>query len=362
MKTLKGSALSTFSYSQTQKLCAENPTAFDCDWSLWRDKAMADFGISAEFFDLVPQLPGSQRYLQIKSYHVLTPDMAVRVYPDGFIEGVYESYRGVVKAVCSDNEAMKNFFTSRLKPVQISFLAREHLLTSRIKPLSPEDVEALNSNKNYKSDYNRKYIEEEFYEGLETGEQSEDFLNLVLESGRTDWIDQIIHRYFTLPPGFSIQKDIPYIPFWAEEFPVYDLPPYKENWFDAQQMLSHAIEGSNVKVVDFLRSIFRENLKRISRGLNNVNGQGFATQKKPEEAFGIYKRFKEINNVTPFMLEQALDMESNFLPLLEKEPGNLPILLVSLPFLDRSDLEKFGQTLAPKYPLSQKIISQYLEE
>lgn len=33
-------------------------------WDLWRDKAMADFGVSKEFFDLVPQLPGSQRYLQ----------------------------------------------------------------------------------------------------------------------------------------------------------------------------------------------------------------------------------------------------------------------------------------------------------
>nr|WIL03990.1 hypothetical protein Clen_60 [Cedratvirus lena] len=127
-------------------------------------------------------------------------------------------------------------------------------------------------------------------------------------------------------------------------------------------MLSYAIEGSNVKVVDFFLSIFRENLEKISYGVNKSNKQGLFTQKKPEETFGIYKRFKQVSKVNPFMLEQALDTESGFLYLLEYEPGNIPKLLVSLPFLHEADLEKFRKTLSFKYPLSQKIISQYLEE
>nr|WIL04600.1 hypothetical protein Cduv_120 [Cedratvirus duvanny] len=287
--------------------------------------------------------------------------MAVRVYPDGFIEGVYESYAGVLKAVSTRNKPMKSFFASRLKPEQVPILMEESLLTLPIQPLSLEYIEALNSNKDYKSDYN-KYVEEDFYTGLSIGNKRKNFLYLILSSGRTDWIDQIIHRYFTLPKGFSIESHIKYVPFWAEEFPVYGLPPYKGRWNEAQEMLSYAIEGSNVKVVDFFRSIFRENLEKISYGVNKSNKQGLFTQKKPEETFGIYKRFKQISKVTPFMLEQALDTESGFLYLLEYEPGNIPKLLVSLPFLHEADLEKFRKTLSFKYPLSQKIISQYPKE
>nr|WIL04602.1 hypothetical protein Cduv_122 [Cedratvirus duvanny] len=153
MKTLKGTVLSTFSYSQTQKLCAENPTVFDCDWGLWREKAIADFGISGEFFDLVPQLSGAQRYLQIKSYYVLTPDMAVRVYSDGYIEGVYETVAGYKIARDTLDSAMQMFFSNRLKPEQREILYKQGYTRIPLQPLSQEYIDALNSNKNYKSNY-----------------------------------------------------------------------------------------------------------------------------------------------------------------------------------------------------------------
>ncbi|SPN79302.1 Hypothetical protein BRZCDTV_267 [Brazilian cedratvirus IHUMI] len=359
MKTLKGSALSTFSYSQTQKLCAENPTVFDCDWDLWRDKAIADFGVSKEFFDLVPQLPGSQRYLQIKSYVTLTPDMAVRVYEDGFIEGVYESYAGYLKAVNTRNKAMELFFVNRLKPEKVSYLVQQRLLTPPIQPLSREYIEALNSSKDYKSDYS-KYIEEAFYKGLANGDKSKTFINIVLTSGRIDWIDQILHRYFTLPEGFSIESYIEYVPFWAEEFPLYDLPLYTGEWYDAQELLSSAIKGANVRVVDFFRSIFRDRLREVSYVVAESNKRGLDLQKKPEESFGIYKRFKQIARISPFMVEQSLEEKSDFLDLVESELGNIPNLLVSLPFLDRQEINGILRVPASNYPLSRKIIQEYL--
>ncbi|SHO33164.1 Hypothetical protein BQ3484_96 [Cedratvirus A11] len=360
MKTLKGTVLSILSYSQTQKLCAEHPTVFDCDWGLWRDKAMADFEVSKEFFDLVPQLPGSQRYLQIKSYVTFTPDMTVRVYEDGFIEGVYEAYIGYLKAVGTRNKAMEAFFANRLKPNQVSDLNKQGILTLPIQPpLALQYIEALNSSKDYKSDY-IKYTEKAFYKGLANGDKSKTFLNLVLTSGRTDWIDQIIHRYFVLPEGFSIESYIEYVPFWAKEFPIYDLPLYTGEWYDAQELLSSAIKGANVRVVDFFRSIFRNRMEELSYVVGESNKHGLDVQKKPEETFGIYKRFKHVAKIAPFMLEQTLDMELDFLYLIKREPGNIPNLLVSLPFLDRDDLDDVLKTLASNYPLSTRIIQEYL--
>jgi hypothetical protein len=368
MKSLKGTVLSTFSYSQTQRLCAEHPTALDCDWDLWREKAVADFNISGEFFDLVSQLPldrghgvspillpGSQRYLQIKSYHVLTPDMAVRVYSDGFIEGVYEAYAGYLKALETNNKAMMRFFASRLQAKKILELG----LSLPVQPLSQEFVDALNSNNNYTSEF-YKNLEGMFQKGLRNGDKSLDFLLYILSSGRVDWIDQILHRYFTLPPGFSIEKDIPYVPFWAEEFPLYEqLPPYGGNWFDAQKMLSAAVRGSNVKVVDFFRSVLRETLDRISMVVNESNKQALGIQKKPEAVFGIYKRFAGLPLREPFMIEQVLDLQAGFLQLNKHQPGNIANLLVSLPYLEREELERL---LNPNYPLSERIIQEYLNE
>lgn len=356
MKSLKGAVLSSFSYSQTQKFCAEHPTVFDCDWDLWREKATADFGISGEFFDLVSQLPGSQRYLQIKSYYTLTPDMAVRVYEDGFIEGVYEAYAGYERAYQNKDYPLMNFFAARLKDEQVVRLVKEGKLIPRIQPLSQELIDELNSNKDFRSKYNQS-IEDK----ISRGGTSLKFLNLVLSSGRTDWIDQVLHRFFSLPEGFSIEKDIPYVPFWAEEFPVYDLPLYRGDWLDDENMFSSAIKGANVKVVDFFRSIMRHRLEKVSARVWSSSVEGLEAHGKPEEIFGIYKRFKDHPRYSrPFMIEQALDSGTNSGFLLENNLGNVPYLLVSLPFLDRRDFALFRARFHLNYPLSDRIIHEYV--
>nr|WIL03145.1 hypothetical protein Cbor_108 [Cedratvirus borely] len=393
MRSLKGVVLSTLSYTQTQELCFRNPTAFDCDWDLWRDKAVADFDISEQFFDLVPQLPGSQRYLQIKSYHVLTPDMAVRVYPDGFIEGVYEAVTGYLKARSQD---MKAFFANRLKPEQELYLIEEGRLDLIPQPPSGKvtlqskeanDREEPESNTNYKPDY-RGYIYSYLQEVLRRGNGDKAFINIalnadyedteryfpqalregsthpalleiVLSSGRTDWIDQVLHRYFTLPPGFSIEKDIEYVPFWSEEFPIYELPLYQGSWIEAREILAAAVRGSNVKVTDFFRSIFRDKLQNISDIVRENNKKGLLLQKNPEACLGIHRRFRQVPNIIPFMIEQALDL-GDFLNLIRGEPGNIPNLFVSLPYLDGEDLQKLERTLRKNYPLSKRMLEEHI--
>ncbi|SOB74406.1 hypothetical protein BQ9231_00523 [Cedratvirus lausannensis] len=358
MKSLKGTVLSTFSYTQTQKLCAEHPTAVDCDWDLWREKAMADFAISGEFFDLVPQLPGSQRYLQIKSYHVLTPDMAVKVYPDGFIEGVYEAYAGYLKALVKNDTSMRYFFSSRLKDKQVAELVNQEMLSLPLQPLSQEFINTLNSKKDYSSDYSH-FVQGALEKALR-GEGDRSTFLFILSSGRTDWIDLILHEYFVLPEGFSIEENIDYVPFWAEEFPIYELPLYPGEWYDAQNILSAAIRGANVKVIDFLRSVFRDKLDMISPIMWESAKQALDIQKKPEEVFGIYRRFRNVPQVRPFMVEQALDLKKGFFYLVEKKLGNVPDLLVSLPFLTGDEFALLRARLAANYPLSDRIIHEYL--
>nr|WIL03108.1 hypothetical protein Cbor_188 [Cedratvirus borely] len=124
--TLYSTILRNYTYEQVRDLCfAPGSTfgsAFDCEWGVWRDKAVADFDISPQFFDLVRSLgasngirtlSGSQRYLQIASYVKLSPLSAVRVLPGGQIEGVYESIKGIrVAKERKDAQAMM-FFAQR---------------------------------------------------------------------------------------------------------------------------------------------------------------------------------------------------------------------------------------------------------
>lgn len=113
-------------------------------------------------------------------------------------------------------------------------------------------------------------------------------------------------------------------------------------------------------MVDFFRSIFRDRLREVSYVVAESNKQGLDLQKKPEESFGIYKRFIQVARISPFMVEQSLEEKSDFLDLVESELGNIPILLVSLPFLDRQEINGILRFPASNYPLSRKIIQEYL--
>nr|WIL03380.1 hypothetical protein Cplu_298 [Cedratvirus plubellavi] len=120
LRSLRQTSLANYDYEQVKNLCSDPSfyNVFDCQWGVWRDKAVADFGISPEFFDLVPILSGSQRYLQISAYERLTEDSLAKSVD----EGVYEAVAGFKEAVMRDDYDMVLFFYHNLTRMQRNYI------------------------------------------------------------------------------------------------------------------------------------------------------------------------------------------------------------------------------------------------
>ena len=251
---------------------------------------------------------------------------------------------------------MQTFFYNRL-PQKLRSL--QELLYKPTETLTEESIQALNSN-NYHSNYSH-YFASAFLNGLKSGRKDADFLYMILETGRIDWLDQVLSRYFDLPKNFSIQKDIPHTPFWAEEFPLYDLPLYQGN-LDMNKIASSMVRGSQTRVVDFFRSILRDRLPEKIFALQEHCKLGLSIHKRPEETFGIYMRYRESTLPAPlfFMVEQVMDMGGDPSWLIYEDMGNVTTLLSLVSFVDREGLEKLLE-VSDYYPLSTRIIKAYLE-
>lgn len=361
LKTLKGCVLSTFSYEETKQLCNKYPSIFSSPWYeswVWREKASADFDITGEFFDLVSLAP-SQRYLQLKSYHVLTPDLAVRVHDDGFIEGVYEAHAGYRLAKELDDKEMKAFFAKRLKPEQIKIPNREGRVHMPSRGLDQETIDRLNASKSYKPQPDAK-MEKAFLSGLKQGKKNADFFYMVLSSGRTDWIDQILHRYFVLPQGFTIQGNVPYTPFCSDAFPLLHLPLYEGETLDVDYLYQHMFSATDTRVVDFLLSVLGK--RRLRDGISIWVMA--CKERNPEESFGIYKRLGRSKGKPrmPTLVEKVLDKGEGYSQAIIENLGNIPLLLTLLPFVDKRETRRIAEVFAKGHPLTEKILAANLEE
>nr|WIL03369.1 hypothetical protein Cplu_167 [Cedratvirus plubellavi] len=370
--SLYSTVLRKYSYEEIRDLCfTEGSTfgnAFDCEWKIWRDKAIADFNISPQFFDLVRVLSGPQRYLQIASYIKLTPLCGVRVYKDtGVIEGVYEALAGFREAIFRRDPEMLFWFANRVKPEQ-----EEEL---RKRPYSTWDKkkEALDLIEEWAGEEKE---DEPSYPPPE-GVYDTAYLALVLQKGRLDILDKIIHRYFTLPEGFSIAKDIPYTPFWElEENPaIYDLPLQDTSDEDFVSLIEPILGSGDTRIADFFRSIFRD------RDFNTIRGgffSGYGSLRyhhKPEEAYGMDLRFLNKESYAggglsyDYMIESLLyalshDEHPEDNNWLDEYIGDIPYittLLVSVPY-KRETLEELVNIpgLDILYPLTIAILREYL--
>nr|WIL03281.1 hypothetical protein Cbor_429 [Cedratvirus borely] len=335
--------MQNLSYTEVRDFCLnQTSTNPDCSWKLWREKAVADFGISARFFDSIRTLPGAQRYLQIKTYYVLSPDSATRLYKDtGYVEGVYTSVAGYLEAQARRDREMGLFFYSRLREEEKSLL---------------EPVEA--------------WPEEEI---------PSERLYQVLEQGNVTELDQIIHDYFTLPSGFSIEKDILQVPFW-EEPPLYNIPLLDEVE-DMDSILHSALVGLNVKVVDFFRSLFRREPSNASYSIY----QGLIRHGKAEEAYSIALRFPPALGDTGsglggpetgsglgynYMSEMLINPKLNslqaetFISALDENPGNITMLTCLLPYISKDKVREYyvslDETWKAIYRLPDLILQDYL--
>ncbi|SPN79126.1 Hypothetical protein ZAZAV_177 [Cedratvirus Zaza IHUMI] len=386
--TLRGTLLHRYTYEEIRDLCfTEGSTftsAFDCDWDVWRDKAVADFGISPQFFDLIRTLSGPQRYLQIASYVKLTPLSGVRVYKDTetcpcFIEGVYEALDGFREALYRKDPEMLLWFANRVKPKQDEELIRmfpgEQSKLARVEKLVAQ-------------------WEREKDISLWRDDGSVNYLLYIIRRGNVRELDQIIHRYFTLPEGFSIEKDISKVPFWEiydeqghlrtiYNLPLQTLDPEMEGLFD--DLVKAVLGSGDTRIADFFLSIFRNREMRKKRPsfyrvVYASAKNSLKVHRKPEEAYGIQLRFFDQSyngdgqwydymvELLLFLKEQGRDINPN---KIWSNLGNIPYITTLLPLVSRERAKEFledkiiyspGVDYNILYPLSTSLIEEYLQK
>ncbi|SPN79153.1 Hypothetical protein ZAZAV_190 [Cedratvirus Zaza IHUMI] len=361
-KSLVQSVLKGYTYERIRDLCfsSENDlsNALDCDWGVWRDKAVADFNISPQFFDLVKTLYGFQRYLQIATYVELSPLSGVRVYKDtGVIEGVYEAYAGYQEAKARKDPEMLLWFANRIKPEQQeNFTEGDAVRTAR---------KTINKWRKKRAEQGVKELG-----GYE-------YLTWVVKHGELDSLDQVIHDYFTLPEGFSIARDIPFVPFWEihdKQSALYDLPLQDYPEEEMAYLANAVLACGDTRIVDFFRSILRDRLHdKIEKSYGNAK-KSLTLHHKPEQTYGIEVRFfdptKTFNDyaymaeiVINLVLANDDDSDSHDLGnpywLLESQ-GDITYLTAVISLFPKEVIaDALGECDPVLYPLSSFILESY---
>nr|WIL03159.1 hypothetical protein Cbor_304 [Cedratvirus borely] len=396
LRSLRQISLANYSYRQVKDFCSDPSfyNVFDCQWGVWRDKAVADFGISEEFFGLVPILSGSQRYLQISAYERLTEDSLAKSVD----EGVYEAVACFKEAVMRDDYDMVLFFYHNLSEIQKQYIRTEWESMFLTWPIviSPTSRKANKLISFGLVEHDEEEVDDYFF--LERGseeafqrlindirrkdvshQQRMNFLYSVLISGRLDFIDAIIHDYFVLPEGFSINRDIAYVPFWEYQGEVlYDLPSQEHiHHIEVTQIAESVLTGCNTRVVDFFRSMFRGFIEenRILVPVFLQRGMRIQTlyprSAKAEEVYSISKRFPRwgYDFMSEFLLkggdldvEDFKDSQGNFVysPFIDvalMNDGNLTLITSILPYFDKREVERHLYRIGKRvYPLEYQLV------
>ncbi|SOB74322.1 hypothetical protein BQ9231_00439 [Cedratvirus lausannensis] len=349
--TLYSIILHNYTYEQVRDLCssAENKLVFDCEWGVWRDKAVADFDVSPEFFDLVRSLgasngirtlSGSQRYLQIASYVKLSPLSAVRVLPGGQIEGVYESIKGIRVAKERKDARAMMFFAQRASQQR-----RDNEYIERAK------------------------VQSVFFP-MDLFTPASDIMALYKKLVRDVGIDKALRQIFELPKDFSL-SDIPRPRFWLP-FPKLDLPLYDVSDEDAKDFFVMSLHSGDARLVVFFMTIFGDK-DLYTWAAAEKFGYDFLLKGNPEDAYTITQRFR------PEAQARGKERDLNFmselyLPFAARSAGLIPdnvmgdiaFLMAILPLLPPSMLEFILPSWESKhgkdYPLSLKLIRERSKE
>ncbi|SPN79151.1 Hypothetical protein ZAZAV_189 [Cedratvirus Zaza IHUMI] len=367
-QTLVQSVLKGYSYDKLKSLCftegSDFPLVFGCEWKVWRDKAVADFGISPQFFDLVRSfasngirtLSGPQRYLQISSYIKLTPLSGVRVYENGTIEGVYEAWKGYLEARNRKDPEMLLWFANRVKPEQQTGI-RRNLLQKAQKTIDMWSEKEVKSRLLF-----------------------HDYLAWLVKHDDIKTLDQVIHDYFDLPQGFSIERDVPEVPFWQIKdrySALVDLPLQEYPEIELDNLTKAIMACSDTRIVDFFRSVLTDRL------YNAVKNHPFAYKSlvlhgRPEQTYGIELRFfdpQETNRDYSYMAELVLNLispdtlDATLLPLtgivdatlLSDSAGDITYLTSVLPLFSKEVIQSAIERIDGRlYPLSKTILESYL--
>ncbi|SPN79144.1 Hypothetical protein ZAZAV_186 [Cedratvirus Zaza IHUMI] len=358
-KSLLSSVLATYTYDDLKELCfAPESTfgnAFDCNWDVWRSKAVADFNISPQFFDLVPTLTGPQRYLQIATYVKLTPLSLAGQYD----EGVYESFYGMEEARERRDGEMMVWFAQRVTPEEDAVLGRFRGGTSS----------TFTEAKGMVAGWFGGLLKDLRYPPR-NGKYDMHYLGLVIRHGRIDILDQIIHRYFTLPEGFSVAKDIPKVPFWEYQGVTYDLPLQTTPDAIVEEYMEDCMSTSDTRIVDFFRSIFRNRNLQSMISKTTLSKKSLLIHGKPEEAYGIALRFIKENTgieYLDYMVELVLQQtgqKDSYWRLVHRNLGNITFVQALLPYVKKYHIEEIFVELEEHdyvlYALSIYLLEQSL--
>ncbi|SOB74331.1 hypothetical protein BQ9231_00448 [Cedratvirus lausannensis] len=383
--TLYSTVLKNYTYEEIRNLCfTEGSTftsAFDCEWKVWRDKAVADFAISEGFFDLVRSfasngiktLTGPQRYLQIASYAKLTPLSGVRVRigisHEGVVEGVYEAVEGYKIAEERKDLDMVLWFANRIKPELQDQVKKLDTIVKEFEEKKARDLK------------------------LSFDKEGDDFVYLIraTKEGRVDILDNVIHDVFRLPEGFSIARDVPKhynyddTTFWKKKGYLLDLPLQEldetiEDFF-LQDLLRTGFESGNTRIADFYLSIFRDKKQDIREAARRARfGYGSLLRHgNPEDAYGIALRTirykSSYDDLVFHMVEVALLLiqtnkrRKSQDAFLVEHMGDVTSIMAILPLCSKKDARRALNILTDEwridykhlYPLSTMLLKQHYQ-
>jgi hypothetical protein len=381
--SLYSTILHNYAYEEIRNLCFTEEggvppsfaNIFDCEWGVWRDKAVADFAISEEFFDLIRTLSGPQRYLQIASYVKLTPLSGVRVYQNtGVIEGVYEAVGGFNKAEEREDTEMLLWFAQRARENQQEYVERLDSIWLDIDEKKAKEPGL--------------FLDEPF---VYTGDKFV-YLTRATKKGRIDILDAIIHDVFNLPQGFSIARDITkhhnYYDkdFWKNKGYLLDLPLQELDEtiedFYLQDLLKAGFKSGDTRIADFYLSIFRNKKEDILEAANRARSGYSSLLKhgKPEDAYGIALRSLEYQSAgkelpyhmveVAFLLLQRNKRRRSQTRFLMDHMGDVASIMAILPLCSKKDARRTLQRLTEEwdavdyrymYPLSTMLLKQHYQ-
>nr|WIL02954.1 hypothetical protein Cbor_242 [Cedratvirus borely] len=254
--SLQATILKNYTYEQIHDLLANNQQfriVFGGEFAyteVWREKCFLEFSTPASFFNLAQgRIPADKRYLEIATYHVLSPD-SLRI-----CDKVYLYMEARRRA---DKKAEK-YFSGLLTRQE-----KQHAKDESYVPVLLEgggDYE----DEDYRSARAEQGDEIAFVEMLR---QDDDLLvESAITSGRVDFVNRaLILRFPNLPKNFNLEDYVVERPFDPNQEHVYvrRLPPLLKNILladeeldqDYASILPSAVASFNLKILDFFLALY----------------------------------------------------------------------------------------------------------
>lgn len=302
---LERTILNGFSFSKLAKLCYESKysTVLDCEWDVWRQRALDLHNIPKAYFDLaIGKYPGIERYIEVITQQKLNINSGIDIYGEEFV-GVYEEMALIEEVIKRNNWKILPCYLKNISEKVKAYIREEfpkdftnvssnldifcfsassvelvNILDINIQEQHAELCPKVNNIEKHSgetfsteelSEFPLSFIsylirhgnksvlhislEEDFYSSLA------EFYNIVLypalESGRIDFTELML-SYYDFPEEFSINNYVPFDPNQTE-FPLIELPfsfPYDRTIFES------VILGGNIQIIDFFRSLYNINI------------------------------------------------------------------------------------------------------